>query len=463
MAFNVKIKNVGKLNDAVVHIDRFTVLAGPNNSGKSFVSKIVYSIFNALRADPINQYFFHLINTLDVDSIVRLSSMSWFDDDPDDFAYSFRRLQSFITDSQFKKNNDVEGFLSELVERIDNVLKCAEEQQDFWDIEYSTTDHGEHEERLNYFLWGKFIEKLNTVKNEIKENRSDVMLEQGRSLELERNFIDNFQVSTVSQLGAEESEPFHVELENIGEIKFGNGKFNSKLRKDSARYLRGFSTVTYLESPIYLKLMRSLELLYSNFNFSHRKLISGVPGYFYDLVNTLKLEFVGDIAFPDLYEKLTSDEILGGRLTISDDGRISFQENGRRFNLSVTATGIANLGLLALLIERKALDKKSFLFIDEPEAHLHPSWQVFMAESLFELAKQGVHVVIATHSIEILKWLEVQIKKCPEDESFVALNQFPIIDSPLLDQSDSYDFETKLSDIKQNLAEPFTKLYIDGL
>ena len=59
--------------------------------------------------------------------------------------------------------------------------------------------------------------------------------------------------------------------------------------------------------------------------------------------------------------------------------------------------GIANLGILALLIERKVLDKGTFLFIDEPEAHLHPAWQVIMAETLFELAKGGVNVVIATH------------------------------------------------------------------
>ena len=114
--------------------------------------------------------------------------------------------------------------------------------------------------------------------------------------------------------------------------------------------------------------------------------------------------------------------------------------------------------MLALLIERKALDTDSFIFIDEPEAHLHPAWQVFIAESLFELARQGVHVVIATHSIDILKWLEVHIKKNPSDKEFVALNQFP---SPT--NAIDYDLEEKLSNIKQKLSEPFANLYVDGL
>ena len=102
-----------------------------------------------------------------------------------------------------------------------------------------------------------------------------------------------------------------------------------------------------------------------------------------------------------------------GKIAISESGNLSFQENGRSFSLPVTATGVANLGTLALLIEQKVLDKDSFLFIDEPEAHLHPAWQVVMAESLFELAKGGVNVVIATHSADILKWLEVHVKRIP--------------------------------------------------
>ena len=104
---------------------------------------------------------------------------------------------------------------------------------------------------------------------------------------------------------------------------------------------------------------------------------------------------------------------MGGKIAISKSGNLLFQENERSFSLHTTAMGVANLGILALLIERKVLDKDTLLFIDEPEAHLHPAWQVVMAEALFELARQGVNVVIATHSIDILKWLEVHVKKNP--------------------------------------------------
>ena len=47
---------------------------------------------------------------------------------------------------------------------------------------------------------------------------------------------------------------------------------------------------------------------------------------------------------------------------------MSFEQKGRSFPLQTTATGVANLGILALLIERKIIDHGTVLFIDEPEA-----------------------------------------------------------------------------------------------
>ena len=79
------------------------------------------------------------------------------------------------------------------------------------------------------------------------------------------------------------------------------------------------------------------------------------------------------------------------------------------------------MGMLALLIERGALEQDSFLFVDEPESNLHPAWQVEMAKFLFELAHQGVNVVVSTHSMTILKWLEVHVKEKPEDRELVKI------------------------------------------
>lgn len=231
-------------------------------------------------------------------------------------------------------------------------------------------------------------------------------------------------------------------------------------RLSSLSRLRQYGNVIYLESPIYWKLKKSLEGITLDSRRTPRKRarLNGVPGYFYDLARELTFAYLGDMAFPEVHRRLTSSGIIGGRVTLTEGGSLNFHEDGRIHPLSVTATGVANLGILALLIGRRVLNENSLIFIDEPEAHLHPAWQTVMAEALFELARQGARVVIATHSMDILKWLEVHVKKHPEHEELIALNRFPTDDN-----DPDEDFEIKMAKIMEDLTKPFSDLYLEGL
>ena len=142
---------------------------------------------------------------------------------------------------------------------------------------------------------------------------------------------------------------------------------------------------------------------------------------------------------------------------LSENGELLFLEKNRRFPLSMTAMGVINLGILALLIERGVLDAGTFLFIDEPESHLHPRWQHIMAETLFELSRLGVHVVIATHSSDILKWVEVHLKNNPDDKNLVAMNCFP----PCADSNDP--LEVKLTNAKKSLTQSYLDRHLEGI
>ena len=188
-----------------------------------------------------------------------------------------------------------------------------------------------------------------------------------------------------------------------------------------------------------------------------RELLTGIPEYFYDLVDSLAFEYSGEMAYPEVYGSLVGSDVLNGRISISKLGEMSFRENGSNRPLRMTSAGAANVGVLALLIERKVVDRGTMLFVDQPEAHLHPSWQVVMAEALFDLARNGVRVVVATHGLDILKWLEVRIEKHPEDERLVALNRFP---NPARTED---GFKLKIAKIKQELSKPFADLYLEGV
>ena len=460
MAFKVKIKNIGKLEEAEVCIGQFTVFAGPNNTGKSFVSKLLYSLFNAMNANHVETYLNNLFRPV-YDYI--MMSMRLYPEELSDkamFAWQSSMQNGAEKLEALVKKASIEEFESEDIVLEDIIPDLISQMEEMEQIaaeipQGSTKKSAERRQRDLDRLTNSLIK----VKKELHQTKAENFLIAGIDYELSQNLIQNFQVSIVSDLRRKEGTSSEVVVEDFGKIAFADERIGFAVDRSWVKQLQQYSRVIYLESPVYWKLKTSLENTRDYVQQRYgRGTLSGVPGYFYDLARALRFEYTGEMAFPDVYAKLTGKNVMGGKIAISETGNLSFQENGRNFSLPVTAMGIANLGILALLIERKVLDKGTFLFIDEPEAHLHPAWQVVMAESLFELSRQGVNVVIATHSVDILKWLEVRVKKNPDDEQLIALNQFPVKNGKTEE-----DFETKMGKIMHELTKPFSDLYIEGI
>ena len=224
-----------------------------------------------------------------------------------------QQLASFISECKFRNLAEVNEAVSAIVGRIDTLINIGKELENSI---VSDKDLEDLEDLAN------LMRSLLELRNDIDGVSGEVILERARSLELEQKFIDNFQVSHFSQLLRDEKNPFVLDIDSIGRIKFSEGKFESDLHDIWLRKLHRFSTILYFESPIYLKLMKVLGRVprFSRY-MRRRRPVSQIPGYFHDLVNTLEFEYTGDIAFPELYEKLTSSDIMGGRLTIGKDGR----------------------------------------------------------------------------------------------------------------------------------------------
>lgn len=63
--------------------------------------------------------------------------------------------------------------------------------------------------------------------------------------------------------------------------------------------------------------------------------------------------------------------------------------------------------MLARLIATGALLEKGYLFWDEPEANLNPRIIKKVAKSILDLSVSGIQVFIATHSLFLLRELEI--------------------------------------------------------
>ena len=468
MRLNLNIQNFGKLEDARIRLGSFTVFAGPNNTGKSYVSKLLYSLFNAMNADhgaarlnDLIQPVIHALECLLKDSSGKSQQMQ---DIIQDIRDRTQRMIGVLFHTRSGNNGEFEIFRDlrpEFVKNIETIKKsCGEieeiaEKEEFFKV--SPLAVGVTIQALR-----QHIDELHATINS-KTNPKDFVLA-GLASEIRRNLIMNFQAHNLSHLRSRKGDVIviDVDVEGIGNFKFVDGETSSieVTGLELLREIQKYSRVIYLESPVYWKLKPALDNVAKSRRFyKGRESLTGIPNYFYDLSFALGETYAGDVAFPDLLERLTGKDGLDGKIAISDIGELVFQERGHSFSLPLTAMGIANVGILALLIERKIIDKDAVVFIDEPEAHLHPAWQVVMAETLFELSRRGVNVVIATHSADILKWIEVHVKEQPEDKEFIALNDF----TPQGVGDHEQDFEVKLASIKKSLTEPFSNLYLKSL
>ena len=57
MDLELKIENFGPIDKATVQVGQFTVFAGPNNTGKTFVAKMLYSMLRARNANHALVFF----------------------------------------------------------------------------------------------------------------------------------------------------------------------------------------------------------------------------------------------------------------------------------------------------------------------------------------------------------------------------------------------------------------------
>nr|WP_291321746.1 AAA family ATPase [Desulfonatronospira sp.] len=75
------------------------------------------------------------------------------------------------------------------------------------------------------------------------------------------------------------------------------------------------------------------------------------------------------------------------------------------------------MAILDRLLGNRMLTPESILFIDEPEAALHPAAIIKFLDMLALLAVQGVQILMATHSYFVLK--KLQILTVQNDMSYI--------------------------------------------
>ena len=120
-----------------------------------------------------------------------------------------------------------------------------------------------------------------------------------------------------------------------------------------------------------------------------------------------------------LIDKLES--IMGGKIVFKGNHFYLQTKNGE-MNIFMVAEGWRKLGMLSYLIANDSLKENSILFWDEPEANLNPRLIKQLAAFLVELSQHNIQIVIATHSLFLMKYFDYLIKQSNNTVSAAFFN-----------------------------------------
>lgn len=109
------------------------------------------------------------------------------------------------------------------------------------------------------------------------------------------------------------------------------------------------------------------------------------------------------------------EEAMGGKVMVdSATGEFYLNIPGEgKMEMPLVAEGLRKLAMLARLISTGVLLEKGYLFWDEPETNLNPKLLKVVARSILTLCQQGIQVFVATHSLFLMRELEMLLQEAP--------------------------------------------------
>lgn len=390
----LKLQNIGIIEEADINVDGITLIAGQNDSGKSTVGKVLYALIRGVNIDEerfnssrnefvrnrirdIRNLLIRAKSTIPEDKEIRKKFISSFLETDESLFDSF----AFEIDTENLK--EIEGLRFELV-KIMNLYKSFSNEALQYQLELIIND---------------IIKRIS-----INVNSNEVL-----HYELESFFKNEFGNQIVNEF--KKSSSF-IETHEIEERKITFNHRSLAFKGFDSTSIYNYEDVYFIESPIGINdrnIVRFNNGVLRNRNeYLNHKIFQPKreQDIFSDTSETL-LRF-----------KIIITDVIKGEFIINSRGVLVFKKNKVEFNLDNVATGIKTFGIIQMLLENDSLNSNSLLIVDEPEVHLHPTWQVKYAEILVRLSKEfAIPVVLTSHSPYFIEALEAYTKKYKYESS----------------------------------------------
>lgn len=411
------LENIGLLKQAEITLHPLCVIAGENDNGKSTVGKIIFCIVKA-----INRYKEDLkvFKGYEISELLRQAFFDLRRKNTGDLVELHRALSrlryAFVEDSR----------LEELMLTFDEIIAGF----------YSNPEIGD--------------EYLNIIKQLENDVRLIVAEPEDSRKAIEQAFTKVFTAEFDSEVLLDGASEGVIQL-------WENDLCLISLEVSSGNQVRVLSEIepielkdaTFIETPLILNFHDVLAQSQTLLEITEDRRSYMLPYttlHTKDLFDKLRQPAIGKCS--DAVDHMLSSV----QTTIQGDIEYSrkirdfvFSKDGSQLSIKNTASGIKTFGVLQILLGNGFLNKNSLLVLDEPENHLHPKWQVKMAELLVSLAASGVYIVVAAHSPYMIEALERYSEKLNAKKKtgfYLASNR-------------TIEDDNKLEEIFNLLAEPF--------
>ena len=413
----LNIENFAKIKNANINFNGITVIAGENNTGKSTVGKIMFSLFNSFNCmdEKIKkQINFSLINQL---------------------------LRT--TDIEFERLDVLESISKELI------------KADLSDGKHSIENILKNYSRIVKIVDKKGIDEIWNILN-YDEDRLKSLIIRGI---FDREFHQQY-YSLVSKI---ESFKLLLVVKNTTlEVSSLNNQITSKKSFDLTKKCIVIDDPFVLDKlPLRKRNKEFLEQLmdqtreYSHSSYLVKLLEEGREKSDISLITQDILS-----SRIEKFLNLIKEQVHGD--FIVRDNKLMFHNEKNDFDirLSNLSTGVKSFAILLKLLEDGQIEDNSMIVLDEPEVHLHPKWQLVYAELLVLLQKEfDLNILITTHSPYFLNAIEVYSKlykiesRCDYYHSFLDEEGYATFKHVNGNVEDIYKLLAEPFDILQDLEE----------
>ncbi len=398
----ISVQNFGIISDATINVNGITLIAGPNDSGKSTIGKIFYS----------------LVRGFNPDEVVFLSEKN------DSIKNYYQQILRILKDN---KEIDLTKFQTSKINE-DWVEKIKEVSNKF---------DGLQKRRLNQYT--TIIEfqmnlEYKSIQNKVAE------LDKYFSIEFNDDINPVFDEKKITRILVED-------LEGSTTIEYNN--FYPLINRNIDLF---YNNSYFVETPSLIdpSLQDSIiyEERYSRDKKTHLKFALSNESSF----------FIKDKRHEKEIENILKNisKIINGELVVDDLRGVIYEKLGKEINIDNVALGIKGFGLIQLLVKNNQLNDRTLLIIDEPEIHLHPNWQILYAEILVLLSKKmEIPILLTSHSpyfIEALKVFSEKYNFQQKTNFYFSQKSKDNLSSKIIDVSDN------ISPILASISEAHFKI-----